>query len=63
MEYMGYTAGPIRFDLEENTFSGIVAGMRDVIHFESTTTKDLERAFRDSINAYLAFRGENGQES
>jgi len=53
MEYKGYLAGPIDFDSEDNTFSGTVAGLRDVIHFEGTTAKELARAFRESIDCYL----------
>lgn len=55
MEYKGYVAGPIDFDLEDGTFSGTVAGLRDVIHFEGTNAKELARAFRQSIDAYLEF--------
>ncbi len=62
MEYKGYSAGPIEFHPEENTFSGTVAGLRDVIHFEGSTAKDLAKAFRESIDAYLGFCEENGQE-
>ena len=40
MEHKGYAAGPIDFDPEDNTFSGTVAGLRDVIHFEGTTAKE-----------------------
>ena len=53
MEYKGYAAGPIDFDPAEKTFSGTVAGLRDVIHFEGRTAKELERAFRESIDSYL----------
>jgi predicted HicB family RNase H-like nuclease len=62
MEYKGYVAGPIDFDPEEKTFSGTVAGLRDVIHFEGSTAEDLERAFRDSIDDYLAYCAEGGDE-
>lgn len=61
MEYKGYTAGPIDFDPEENTFSGTVAGLRDVIHFEGATARELTRAFRESIDSYLKFCAEQGQ--
>ncbi len=61
MEYKGYTAGPIDFDPEENTFSGTVAGLRDVIHFEGSTARELSRAFRESIDSYLELCAENGQ--
>ncbi len=62
MEYKGYTAGPIDFDAEDGTFSGTVAGLKDVIHFEGTTAKELKRAFRDSIDSYLEFCTETGQQ-
>jgi predicted HicB family RNase H-like nuclease len=61
MEYKGYTAGPIDFDAEENTFSGTVAGLRDVIHFEGSTARELTRAFRESIDSYLELCAETGQ--
>jgi predicted HicB family RNase H-like nuclease len=62
MEYKGYFASPIDFDPEENTFSGTVSGLRDVIHFEGTTAKELARAFRESIDSYLELCAETGQE-
>jgi len=62
MEYKGYAAGPIDFDPKENTFSGTVSGLKDVIHFEGSTAKELTRAFRDSIDSYLDYCEEIGQE-
>lgn len=61
MEYKGYLAGPIDFDADENTFSGTVAGLKDVIHFEGKTAKDLARAFRESIESYLEYCKDTGQ--
>jgi predicted HicB family RNase H-like nuclease len=61
MEYKGYTAGPIEFDPKDNTFSGTVAGLRDVIHFEGSTARELARAFRASIDSYLELCAETGQ--
>jgi len=61
MEYKGYTAGPIDFDPEDNTFSGTVTGVRDVIHFEGTTARELARAVRESIDSYLQLCAETGQ--
>jgi predicted HicB family RNase H-like nuclease len=52
MEYKGY-AGPIDFDADDKTFSGTVAGLKDVIHFEGRTATELLRAFRESIDSYL----------
>ncbi|HZB89233.1 MAG TPA: type II toxin-antitoxin system HicB family antitoxin [Terracidiphilus sp.] len=62
MEYKGYVAGPIDFDAGENSFSGTVAGLRDVIHFEGSTARELTRAFRESIDSYLELCAETGQE-
>jgi predicted HicB family RNase H-like nuclease len=62
MEFKGYAAGPIDFDPQENTFSGTEAGLKDVIHFEGSTAKELARAFRDSIDSYLGYCAEIGQE-
>lgn len=62
IEYKGYTASPIDFDPESNTFSGTVAGLRDVIHFEGSTARELARAFRESIDSYLELCAETGQQ-
>lgn len=62
MEYKGYTAGPIEFDSDDGAFSGTVAGLRDVIHFEGTTARELTRAFRQSIDSYLELCAETGQQ-
>jgi predicted HicB family RNase H-like nuclease len=62
MRYKGFIAGPIDFDAEDNTFSGTVAGLKDVIHFEGKTARELARAFRDSIDSYLDYCKEIGQE-
>lgn len=60
MEYKGYAAGPIDCEPEEKTFSGTVAGPRDVIHFEGRTATELELAFRESIDSYLELCAEIG---
>jgi predicted HicB family RNase H-like nuclease len=62
MEYKGYAAGPIDFDPEENTFFGTVAGLKDVIHFEGSAARELARAFRESIDSYLKYSKEIGEE-
>lgn len=62
MENKGYIAGPIDFDSEDGSFSGTVAGLKDVIHFKGTTAKELKRAFRESIDSYLALCAETGQQ-
>jgi predicted HicB family RNase H-like nuclease len=63
MEYKGYAASPIDVDPEEKTFSGSVAGLRDLIHFEGRTATELERAFSESIDSYLALCAESASRS
>ena len=60
LEYKGYAAGPIEFDEDARLFSGVVAGLRDVIHFSGRTADELAQAFKDSIDDYLAFCEERG---
>lgn len=55
MENKGFVAGPLDLGPDENTFSGTVAGLRDVNHFEGSTAQGLKRAFRASIDCYLDF--------
>ena len=52
LEYRGYF-GTIEAD--NGVFVGRVTGLRDVITFEGTTFSEVEQAFRDSIDDYLAF--------
>ncbi len=54
MQYKGYT-GRVEFDDEANTFHGRVVGTRDVITFQGATADELRRAFRESVDDYLAF--------
>jgi len=59
MKYKGYEAGPIDYD--DGTFSGVVAGLRDVIHFEGTTADQLKASFQASIDDYLALCAGRGK--
>ena len=52
LEYKGYIG---TIEPEDGVFFGRVAGLRDVITFEGTTFAEVEQAFRDSIDDYLAF--------
>lgn len=58
LEYKGYV-GTVEAD--EGAFVGRVAGLRDVITFEGETFPEIERAFRESIDDYLAFCAEKGE--
>jgi len=61
MEYKGYQAGPIDFNPDDGTFSGVVLGLKDVIHFEGATAAELQTSFRASIDDYLALCAERGE--
>jgi predicted HicB family RNase H-like nuclease len=61
MQYKGYLAR-IEFDAEANIFHGEVINTRDVITFQGESVSELKRAFEDSVEDYLAFCAERGEE-
>jgi predicted HicB family RNase H-like nuclease len=61
LKYKGYT-GQVEFDGDAGVFHGEVLDTRDVITFEGTAVEELEQAFRDSIDDYLEFCHERGEE-
>ena len=58
LEYKGYV-GTVEAD--DGAFAGRVVGLRDVVTFEGRTFAEVERAFRDSIDDYLAFCAKRGE--
>ena len=60
MEYKGYFAKVV-FDDEANIFHGEVINLRDVITFEGETVNELRTAFSESVDDYLAFCAERGE--
>jgi len=61
MEYKGYLART-EFDDEANIFHGEVINIRDVITFQGQLVDELRQAFADSVEDYLAFCAERGEE-
>jgi predicted HicB family RNase H-like nuclease len=61
MEYKGYI-GKVEFDDEAGLFHGEVINTRDVITFQGESVPELKKAFRASIDDYLAFCVERGEE-
>ena len=61
MEYMGYL-GKVDFDDEAGIFYGEVINLRDVVTFQGETVEELRRAFQDSVEDYLEFCAERGEE-
>ena len=61
IEYKGY-AGMAEYDEEAKIFHGQVINIRDVITFEGESLSDAEKAFRESVDDYLAWCREDGKE-
>jgi predicted RNase H-like HicB family nuclease len=61
LEYKGYKAEYF-WDDESNILFGNVSNIRDVITFQGYTEEDFKQAFRDSIDDYLNFCKERGEE-
>ena len=61
MEYKGYI-GKVELDDEAGILHGEVVNVRDVITFEGTTVAEVARAFRESVEDYLAFCAARGED-
>jgi predicted HicB family RNase H-like nuclease len=60
MKYKGYIAR-IEYDEEDRIFVGHLAGIKDIVGFHGTTVDDLERAFHESVDSYIAISEETGR--
>jgi predicted HicB family RNase H-like nuclease len=60
MEYKGYI-GKVEFDSDAGVFHGEVINIRDVVTFEGSSVDELTRAFRDSVDDYLAYCAERDE--
>ena len=61
LKHKGYR-GHAEFDDEAGLFHGEMLDTRDVITFQGTSVDELETAFRDSVEDYLEFCEERGEE-
>ena len=61
IEYKGYI-GQVEFDDEASIFHGRVINTRDVITFHGTSVAELRKALRKSVDVYLDFCAERGEE-
>jgi predicted HicB family RNase H-like nuclease len=61
MKYKGYE-GSIAYDDEAEIFHGEVINTKDVITFQGKSVKELKKSFKDSIDDYLAFCEERGEQ-
>jgi len=61
MEYKGYV-GEVKFDDEARILHGEVIGIRDVVTFEGESVAEIDRAFRESVDDYLDFCRQRGED-
>ena len=60
MTYNDYQAA-VEFDGEAGLFHGEVSGLRDVITFQGKSVAELKKAFKESVEDYLAFCEQRGE--
>lgn len=61
LTHKGYK-GKVEYIEDARIFHGEVLGTQDVITFQGTTADEIEESFRDSIDDYLEFCEERGEE-
>ena len=61
MTYKGYSAR-VEFDAEDRLFVGHLAGVRDIVGFHGASVAELEAAFHEAVDDYLAACKKLGQE-
>lgn len=62
MNYKNFEAA-VNFDEDAEIFHGEVVNTRDVITFQGSSVKELKKAFEDSVEDYLEFCRERGEEA
>jgi predicted HicB family RNase H-like nuclease len=60
LKYKGYT-GRVEYDDKAKIFHGEIIDTKDVITFQGTSVDEIEKAFRESIDDYLAFCQERSE--
>lgn len=61
IQYKGFI-GRIEYDDEAGIFHGEVINLRDVITFRGESVQELRQALQDSVEDYLEFCAERGEE-
>ena len=61
LNYKSYT-GSIEISVEDGVLHGSVLDIKDVITFEGETIEEVKQAFQDSVDDYLEFCQETGQD-
>jgi predicted HicB family RNase H-like nuclease len=53
MEYKGYR-GAVRYSADDRVLHGRILGIEDVVSFEGAEVEELEKAFHEAVDDYLA---------
>lgn len=61
LNHKGYT-GRAEYDDKSGLLHGEVLDLKDVVTFQGRSVNDLEAAFRDSVDDYLEFCAERGEQ-
>ena len=61
MQYKGYI-GKVEFDSDARILNGEVVGIRDVVTFQGQSVVEVEKAFQESVDEYIAFCTERGEQ-
>lgn len=61
LDYKGYH-GKVELDEDAGLFHGEVVDLRDVVTFQGKSVEELEQAFHESVDDYLDFCKERGEE-
>ena len=61
MQYRGYR-GVVLFDDEAGVLHGEIIDTRDVITFQGRSVPEVQQAFRESVDEYLAVCSERGRQ-
>lgn len=60
LKYKGYIGDNIEYDADGKIFIGEVLGLRAVLTFQGRTSKEIEKAFKETIDLYLTMCKEDG---
>lgn len=60
MKYKGYISH-IEFDEIDRIFVGHLTGIKDIVGFHGSTVDELEDAFHESVDSYIAISEETGR--
>jgi predicted HicB family RNase H-like nuclease len=61
LRYKGYVAN-VTLDEDDEILCGTVVNIGDTIHFEGKTIPELKRAFKESVEDYIRFCQERGEQ-